>query len=595
MARKLAYSFRKRAQLHSTIRMAKIANQRAGLTLFTSASYARHMGCLLSANYSRLAGSTLALMCLLAPFGLQGQSVKTQAQGATVSGIVRDSGGHPIPGAAVCLEAKDAETLTMNSNQDGAYRFSLMLLGEYVLRVEKGGYFGATVGPLTLAQNESRTINLTLESARASNPQKSSDNAPAFFDEPHFTVAGVTDTTNLGGHGSDTIVRNREVLAKAAASLTEPPSAGPTAGSANAAVEKQLRVAVQQRPSDFDANFQLGKSLVDEGKAGEGLVYLERASQLNPDDYGNAYELALARADTSDYERARVDIRAVLNSLDKVGQKKAEPHHLLGEICENLKQPLEAVQEYQRAAELNPSEPYLFDWGAELLLHHAAEPAVEVFTKGNRLFPRSSRILAGLGASWYALGSYEKAVQRLFEASDLNPEDPNPYLFLGRVQAVDNEPSTAIMERLERFVRLKPENALANYYYAISVLKGRKSPEDAENFAQVKSLLEKTIRLDPTFGLAYLQLGILFSERKDLSNSVAAYQSAIRATPDMEEAHYRLAQIYRKTGETSKAQAELQLYEQISKAKAAKIERQRHEVQQFVYKLRDPATYATPH
>ena len=36
-----------------------------------------------------------------------------------------------------------------------------------------------------------------------------------FFDQPQFAVAGVTDTTNLGGHGSDTVVRTRETLAKA--------------------------------------------------------------------------------------------------------------------------------------------------------------------------------------------------------------------------------------------------------------------------------------------------------------------------------------------------------------------------------------------
>jgi hypothetical protein len=55
-----------------------------------------------------------------------------------------------------------------------------------------------------------------------------------------------------------------------------------------------------------------------------------------------------------------------------------------------------------------------------------------------------------------------------------------------------------------------------------------------------------------------------------------------------------LAQAYRQTGETSKAQAELQLYEEMSKEKAAEIERQRHEVQQFVYQLREPATSSKP-
>ncbi len=52
---------------------------------------------------------------------------------------------------------------------------------------------------------------------------------------------------------------------------------------------------------------------------------------------------------------------------------------------------LEAVRKYQRAAELNASEQNFFEWGAELLKHRAAEPAAEVFRKGTRLFPHSTR------------------------------------------------------------------------------------------------------------------------------------------------------------------------------------------------------------
>jgi hypothetical protein len=71
------------------------------------------------------------------------------------------------------------------------------------------------------------------------------------------------------------------------------------------------------------------------------------------------------------------------------------------------KDALEAVREYQRAAELDATEPNLFNWGAELLMHRAAEPATEVFAKGHRLFPRSTRMLLGLAAAWYARGDYE--------------------------------------------------------------------------------------------------------------------------------------------------------------------------------------------
>jgi Tfp pilus assembly protein PilF len=114
------------------------------------------------------------------------------------------------------------------------------------------------------------------------------------------------------------------------------------------------------------------------------------------------------------------------------------------------------------------------------------------------------------------------------------------------------------------------------------------------DWAQVKSLLEKAVHLDPKLGPAYLQIGILYSERRDFSSAIAAYRQAIEAAPRLEEAHYRLAQAYRQAGEAPNAQAELQLYTQISKEKAEETERQRHELQHFVYQLRDQISAPQP-
>jgi len=211
---------------------------------------------------------------------------------------------------------------------------------------------------------------------------------------------------------------------------------------------------------------------------------------------------------------------------------------------------LEAAREYQRAAELDPSETNLFDWGAELLEHRAAEQAVEVFTNGHRLFPHSIRMLLGLAVALYSRGSYDQAAQRFFEAADLNPSDPAPYLFLGKISNGSITDSPGFAERLERFARLQPENAWANYYYAATLT--RTSPK-------ARALLEKAVRLDPKLGAAFLLLGIVYAEEGNLTKAILAYQSAIEATPPMEEAYYRLAQAYRKTGDTAKAQKELEL------------------------------------
>ena len=273
-------------------------------------------------------------------------------------------------------------------------------------------------------------------------------------------------------------------------------------------------------------------------------------------------------------------------------ENKADVLHLLGNIEEKSGNPLEAVRHFQHAAELHPSEMNLFDWGAELLLHNAPEPAGDVFARGHQLFPQSARMLIGLGISSYARGSYDQAVERLGEASDLIPDDPTAYLFLGRLRSVDTGRSTVYLAKLQRFAERHPENAWANYYYALALLKQRSGPDDTKNLPLIESLLKNAVRLDPKLALAYLQLGAVYSEGSNSAEAISAYQQAATADPALEEAHYRLAQIYKRIGDQTNAQRELQLYNELSKQASAKEEKQRREIQQFVYSVQGRSSAA---
>ena len=429
---------------------------------------------------------------------------------AGIKGVVRDSNGHPVPNATVNLESKTASlSLTSPTDSQGAYSFLSLPSGTYMVRALLPGGGHAQLGPFSLGSTELKTADLTLSRAT------SSDSMPGFYDEPQFTVAGVTQTGNAGGHGSETIRRNSEALTKAAVSLSNP----------------------SQHETTSESTLNL--------------------------------------------EHTRAELHARLAQKDT-----AELHHSLAEVEERLANPLEAVHEYQRAAEMEPSEPYVFDWGVELLAHRALEPATEVFAKGHRLFPKSARMLMGLGVSLYARGQYEQALQRVFEASDLNPSDSTPYLFLGKMQAVETIDSPGFVEKFGRFVALQPENAFGNYYYAVSLWRQSLSNQKKNNSDQIRELLQRAIQLDPKMSAAYLQLGILFSEKGDLPRAITEYQKALESDPDLYEAHYRLGQAYRRTGDTEKARQELKLYQELSKKSAEQADRERREIQRFVVTLR---------
>jgi len=453
------------------------------------------------------------------------------------------------------------------------------------------GYKEATLDPCVLGAKETKQVDLTLVSTAQVGSANALAEQPQFFDEPKFTIAGVTEAMNPGGHGSNTTLPTTDSLAKQTLLLSgnalnaQARNSDPSVRNRE---EESLRQATDREPNNFEANRRLGKLLIEDGKTGEALIYLERASRLNPSDYETSYAIASAYADTGQYDRARTETRTLLARQNNAIREQADLHRLLGDVYDKSGRPLDAVREYELAAELNPDEPELFDWGADLLRHRAYEPALEVFTKGNHLFPRSQRILAGLAVSAYARGAYNEALQHLCDASDLNPTDAQPYLFIGRMQTVQAAQPMCVQEKLARFVALQPENAFARYYYARSLL--NHSENSSEGDKQVESLLQKAVELDPKFGAAYLQLGILYSDHGDSSKAIAAYQKAVNVDPELKEAHYRLARAYIRDGEKTKAQIEFQHYRQLSQKAEEDAERQRRAIQQFVFTLSEGTT-----
>ena len=505
------------------------------------------------------------------------------AQSAVVKGTVRDSSGKSIPAAEIILkDAAGAAIADVKTDASGAYEFSSVKSGIHKVQVDTPGYKAQLTPEFSLKTSDIKVVDIVLT------PQFKMQ-APEFYDEPQFTVAGVTDTTNLGTHGADTVVRNTASLVRETASMTTPfgnaPSSSPDR---DPGTLQSLRDAAQHDPDSFEANHRLGKFLLDSGDAREAASYLERATALNPSDAQAAYDLASACTVLGDYPHAK---SALQSSPGR--PESASNDRLLGDIEEKLGDPILAVHNYQRAAELEPSELNLFSWGAELLMHRAFEPASEVFVKGNRLYPNSVRMLVGLGVSLYARGSYEQAVQRLCQASDLDPKATTPYLFLGKIQTIDSVHSQEISKRLERFAKLNPESAQASFFYAMSLWKARRGPEDTSDLDQVESLLKRATKLDLTMGDAYLQLGVLYEERNDLPGAITAYQQAVAASPHLEQAHYRLSQAYRKTGDAGKARTEMDLYQAAAKQATEAAEREQREIQAFVYTMRDQ-TYGTP-
>lgn len=265
----------------------------------------------------------------------------------------------------------------------------------------------------------------------------------------------------------------------------------------------------------------------------------------------------------------------------------ADGHRRLAELDERLGDPLEAVHEFQQAALMQPSEQNYFAWATELLLHRADQPAVEVFAKGARMHPESAGLLAGWGAALYAEGKAEEAARKLCEAADLIPAEAAPYLFLGRIEKASPAVLPCSEEKLGRFAREQPGNAMANYYYAVVLLKRGRETAKSEDAQQAEALLEKAARINPKLGEAFLQLGVLHFAQGKYEQAIRDYQKAAEVSPQLSEAHYRLGLAYKRKQDEAKAEQEFHVYEEMTKAETTAWEKERRELKQFLIILKD--------
>ena len=527
-------------------------------------------------------------MSVSALLAISQNSSSPRVGGLTIQGEVLDSSARPVVGASVLLQQKGgAGTVETRTDSAGAFRFSGLPSGTYTLLAEESDLRSRADVVLSGLGGDRKNIQLvsSLEGLRGRPLISHPPRRPIpmeFSDAPNFTIAGVTDWTAVGGHGSDSTLRTSEVLARETLTLKPDSSEQgtpvvPVKPRDSNESESKLRANLATDPKSFEANRQLGDFYFHEGRYRESIPLLQTAYQIDPANWGNEYYLALDYQRTGDFSEARKHAEALA-----AHQGKAESHALLAELDEELGDPLAAVHEYEQAARVDPTEQNYFAWGSELLLHRAVWQAQEVFRQGAKAYPKSARMLAALGTALFAGDLYDEAAVSLCAASDLKPEDPEPYIFLSRIETAAPTPLPCVEARLARFAREHPENALANYFYAMAIWKQQGQPAADSALQQIEALLKRAVTIDPKCADAYLQLGILYFSQHQFDLAIASYKKAVAANPQLGEAHYRLGVAYDRIGDSAEAKEEFQLHDEIEKRQAAAIEQQRREVKQFL-------------
>ncbi len=342
--------------------------------------------------------------------------------------------------------------------------------------------------------------------------------------------------------------------------------------------EAQFKKALQLEPGSYSANHNLAEYYLQSKNLPDAIPLLIEAQRIDPAAYDNGYDLAEADFMSGQLTDARDVVQKLLKQKDT-----GELHNLAGQIEEKDGRFLEAAKEFEVAAHLDPSEDNIFAWGSEFLLHRTYEPAIEVFRQGTQRYPQAPRMFIGLGMALYPRGLYDEAIKALITAADLNPADPRCYLFLSKAYLSAPNQAEDVIGRFRRYAESQPHDALAQYYYAMSLWKGRRTQATPIDFGTVESLLHKSIVLDGNNADAHLQLGILYATQHEYAKAYPEYIRALQLNPNQADVHFRLGQYYVRSGEKDRAQAEFDTYKKLHAQYLADVDKERAEVKQFVY------------
>jgi tetratricopeptide (TPR) repeat protein len=351
--------------------------------------------------------------------------------------------------------------------------------------------------------------------------------------------------------------------------------AQPDSNNHSAAKEKQLLQAAQRDPNNLQVAGSLGEYYLHREQWPQSVRWLTRAYQLSSGDAAVGYDLAFALMEAGDLDAAHRQVEQLLNKADT-----AKLHHLLAEVEDRHGAYVDAAKEYHRAAELDSSESNIFDLATFLLQHKKyvgfLNDSIKFFRYGVAQYPRSSQMMVGLGVALYADNEYDEAVRVFCSAVDLDPNDRRPIQFLGRASRVSPELAREVDRRLQDFAQRFPENAAANYFYALSLWE-RGGGDLGRDVDKIERLFSKAESLAPMWYEPHYQLGVVYEAQQRYGDAIGEMNRAVEIDPDFFPAHYRLAVLYNRVGQRAAAAAEAAA---VKRLKEKDSDETRHDVSQ---------------
>lgn len=189
-----------------------------------------------------------------------------------------------------------------------------------------------------------------------------------------------------------------------------------------AAYAQVERSSIYHRP----AQLSIAECYRQQEKNAEAEKMLRQVMEEDPADISAAQQLGQLLRSTKDYTGAAKAYTIAIERLGKLETEDWQLFYYRGIAYERAKNWPPAEQDFLKALELSPDEPYVLNYLAYTWVERREhlDKALPMLEKAVQQRPEEGFIVDSLGWAHYMLGDYEKAVVNLEKAVQLAPTDP---------------------------------------------------------------------------------------------------------------------------------------------------------------------------
>jgi tetratricopeptide (TPR) repeat protein len=311
--------------------------------------------------------------------------------------------------------------------------------------------------------------------------------------------------------------------------------------------ESLWRATLARNPDASMAWFNLGDTLVKQGRHEEAIACFRRGVALRPDDAPGYNDLACELVVIGQPEASlEVFARALV-----LRPGYAEVHNNLGNALRSLGRVDAAMAHYAQALQLKPDYAEAHNnLGCELAAKGHSAEAIAHFEEAIRLNAADATTHSNLGNALRdagrlpeALASYERALKLRPDFAEAQDNYGLALMAVGRVEEA--------LARFAEAVRLNPALAKIHRDYGAALARAGRSREAIAQF-------EEVARLDPAAPAAHAILGNALAQAERWEEAALHLRTALRFAPDDADLHGNLAVALASVGKLPEAVAEFQ-------------------------------------